>query len=275
MEVVFSPEKGQGVVQQGVDLEIGQKPLHMEIDGGNGNEGTTSAMKSSGRKELAMVAEQTLLEKFTALVSFAAFASSIASMIMVGGTIVKTASVLIILLSPYSYFQQTRITDIRALKETYLTLKQEVNQLAVENDNLKEQVGRLDKSVGKLEDIENVMSAITETEGQSVDSLRATVEENVQNVERMEKNIRANVLQNILSVVFSCDGNGDYNLSDKETTMLIKSLRDVNGVNVNEKKFRKIVQDKNGSVEGVVEILRNLLDEDSNDNNAVFSFEEQ
>lgn len=275
MEVVFSPEKGQGVVQQGVDLEIGQKPLHMEIDGGNGNEGTTSAMKSSGRKELAMVAEQTLLEKFTALVSFAAFASSIASMIMVGGTIVKTASVLIILLSPYSYFQQTRITDIRALKETYLTLKQEVNQLAVENDNLKEQVGRLDKSVGKLEDIENVMSAITETEGQSVDSLRATVEENAQNVERMEKNIRANVLQNILSVVFSCDGNGDYNLSDKETTMLIKSLRDVNGVNVNEKKFRKIVQDKNGSVEGVVEILRNLLDEDSNDNNAVFSFEEQ
>lgn len=275
MEVVFSPEKGQGVVQQGVDLEIGQKPLHMEIDGENGNEGTTSAMKSSGRKELAMVAEQTLLEKFTALVSFAAFASSIASMIMVGGTIVKTASVLIILLSPYSYFQQTRITDIRALKETYLTLKQEVNQLAVENDNLKEQVGRLDKSVGKLEDIENVMSAITETEGQSVDSLRATVEENVQNVERMEKNIRANVLQNILSVVFSCDGNGDYNLSDKETTMLIKSLRDVNGVNVNEKKFRKIVQDKNGSVEGVVEILRNLLDEDSNDNNAVFSFEEQ
>lgn len=275
MEVVFSPEKGQGVVQQGVDLEIGQKPLHMEIDGGNGNEGTTSAMKSSGRKELAMVAEQTLLEKFTALVSFAAFASSIASMIMVGGTIVKTASVLIILLSPYSYFQQTRITDIRALKETYLTLKQEVNQLAVENDNLKEQVGRLDKSVGKLEDIENVMSAITETEGQSVDSLRATVEENVQNVERMEKNIRANVLQNILSVVFSCDGNGDYNLSDKETTMLIRSLRDVNGVNVNEKKFRKIVQDKNGSVEGVVEILRNLLDEDSNDNNAVFSFEEQ
>jgi hypothetical protein len=269
MEVIYSSDRGQGVIKDdgGFDLEKGEAQLPQH----HGNE--TDSNRPAGRKQLSMVSEQTYLEKITALLALAAFASSIAAMVMVGGTIVKTSSVLIYLLSPYSYFQQTRITDIRALKETNAALTGEVNQLAIENDNLNVAVGRLGESVGKLEDIETVMQAITETQGQSVESLKATVEDNRRNTERMETNIQASVLQNILSVVFSSDANGDYNLSDKETSTLIRSLRDVNGVQVDEKRFREVVKDKKGSVEGVVEILKDLLDEDSNSENAVFSFD--
>ena len=78
----------------------------------------------SQRKSLSMIEEQTFLEKITLVLALAAFASSLASIVMEGNSaVVKAACILMIILSPYSYYQQTRITDIRALKSTYTALK--------------------------------------------------------------------------------------------------------------------------------------------------------
>lgn len=243
------------------------------------NQSNVSTTKSNHRQALSMIAEQTILEKLVALFSFVVLASAIASLVMVGGYIVKAASIIMLLLSPYSYYQQTRITDIRALKETYGVLKGEVDQLSESNQVLRSKVGDLNSAVDKLQDMENVLGAISETKGQSVESLLETVQENESIVQQMEQNVRAIVLQNILSVVFSSDANGDKKLSNEETNALIESLKEINGLHVNQREFRRIVKENEGSIHGISLIIGQLLEEESSsstassDENRLFVFE--
>ena len=220
-----------------------------------------------------MLAEQTLIEKVVAVLAVIAVATSIAALVVVGGMVVKTAAILSCLLSPYSYYQQTRITDVRALKETFNALEGEVDELEEQNNRLNSSVQDLGQAVDKLEHIDTVLKALNETQGGSVESLKETVEMNRKTVETMEKNVRAAVLQNIISVVFSSDKNEDQNLSDEETTALIKSLEGINGVEVDDKKFLKIVKENNGSIDAVVSILKNLLCGNADMANSVFTFE--
>jgi|AntRauTorckE5430_2_1112549.scaffolds.fasta_scaffold09137_1 hypothetical protein len=229
------------------------------------------------KRSLAMVSEQTYIEKLAFILALAAVVSSIVSLAMVGGLFIKWACVLILILSPYSYYQQTRITDIRALKKTYTALKGEVDQLAESNQELKLTIGRLGVTVTKLEEIETVIEGITQIKGQSVESLLKAVKENKETVELMEKNVRAAVVQNILSVIFAIDENDDRLLSKTETTNLIKSLREINGVMVDEKKFRAMIKDKNGSIDGVMDVIENMLDDSSSNEestNTIFTFDE-
>jgi hypothetical protein len=163
------------------------------------------------------------------------------------------------------------------LKKTYTALKGEVDQLAESNQELKLTIGRLGVTVTKLEEIETVIEGITQIKGQSVESLLKAVKENKETVELMEKNVRAAVVQNILSVIFAIDENDDRLLSKTETTNLIKSLREINGVMVDEKKFRAMIKDKNGSIDGVMDVIENMLDDSSSNEestNTIFTFDE-
>jgi hypothetical protein len=126
-------------------------------------------------------------------------------------------------------------------------------------------------------EIETVIEGITQIKGQSVESLLKAVKENKETVELMEKNVRAAVVQNILSVIFAIDENDDRLLSKTETTNLIKSLREINGVMVDEKKFRAMIKDKNGSIDGVMDVIENMLDDSSSNEestNTIFTFDE-
>jgi hypothetical protein len=215
--------------------------------------------KPPRRKTLSMIAEQTVLEKLVALFSLLVLASAIASLVMVGGTIIKASCIIMLLLSPYSYYQQTRITDIRALKETYAALTGEVNELEERNQELRYKVDNLHTVVDKLQDLEDVIEAISETQGKSVESLFETVQENEKIVQQLESNVRAVVLQNILSVVFSSDVDGDKKLSKEETNALIHNLSQINGVRINQGEFRKIVKENQGSIQGISKIIGKLL----------------
>jgi len=246
------------------DIEQGGASIAQEPNQDNGGR---------KREKLSMLAEQTLIEKVVAVLAVIAVATSIAALVVVGGMVVKTAAILSCLLSPYSYYQQTRITDVRALKETFNALEGEVDELEEQNNRLNSSVQDLGQAVDKLEHIDTVLKALNETQGGSVESLKETVEMNRKTVETMEKNVRAAVLQNIISVVFSSDKNEDQNLSDEETTALIKSLEGINGVEVDDKKFLKIVKENNGSIDAVVSILKNLLCGNADMANSVFTFE--
>ena len=248
-----------------------------DIEEGKQIDSTIVPASASTRGKLSMVSEQTHIEKIVFILALAAVVSSIVSLVMEGKQhIVKWACILMLILSPYSYHQQRRITDIRALKQTYAALKGEVDRLAGSNQDLKSTIGRLGGAVTKLEEIETVIEGITQTKGQSVESLLEAVQENKETVELMEMNVRAVVMQNILSVIFAIDDNDDRLLSGQETTNLIKKLQEINGVMVDEKKFRAMIKGKNGSIDGVMDVIESMLNnnEDENSPNTIFTFEE-
>lgn len=235
----------------------------LEISDGSANEIEEPVPKASRSKPLENIPEFTFGEFIAYVLALASIISSITAVIMVGGSFLKAAVVLTFLLGPYSAFQHSRIVDIQALKESYRVLSKEVRQLSNENTRLKSEVHNMSSTVDKLEDLENTLDKIQKTETKSVKDLVASVESNRQTLMKMETNVRASVLQNIITVLMASDTDNNFVLSNQETNKLLDSVRGMKGVTVNEKKFRKIVKDNNGSLKSILDILSNLLSDGS------------
>jgi hypothetical protein len=81
-------------------------------------------------------------------------------------------------MGPYAYWQQTRLTDIKALQETHEAIQVEVDRLHVENGRLTSSIGELSVTVEKLEDVEKALDAISQTQGKSITLFTEQVEKN-------------------------------------------------------------------------------------------------
>ena len=118
------------------------------------------------------------------------------------------------------------------------------------------------ETVSKLEEVEQALAILTAAQGQSVDAFRDQVIESKGLLKSMESNHKANVLQNLLTVIFRGDKDRDNHISEHEVDDLLQSIQNATGssVTVHEDRFRKAVTDK--PVAAVVDVVENLLRDD-------------
>jgi hypothetical protein len=245
----------------------------MSNTGNGSNLEVESGAPPASSKPLAMIAERTIMEKVLAGIAVISVTTSLVAMIIEGGLLVLAAGILTILLAPYAYFQQTRITDIKALKETYEAAAREVSRLSHENKRLAGTVGDLRAAADRLEASEEALSAITETQGMSISEFKEQVEENKLILGMMQQNHKASVVQNILSVIMGSDANQDFVIGEDEAKKLIERLDTVNGVEIDEAKLRKVISDHNGSLDSILDVLANLLGSDVSPEDAIFKLD--
>jgi len=226
------------------------------------------------REGLAMIAESTPMEKATTGLATVAVATSVGAMIMVGGAVVYVAGGLSCFIAPYAAYQQTKLTDIAALKETHEKVEQEVNRLEHENKRLAASVEDLGATVGRLEDVEQALDTITQTQGQNITAFAEQVEENKEILAQMKKNLRANVLQNLLSVIIRCDSDHSFTIDEEETEGLIKRITTINGVNLHVDRFREAIRKSGGSLNAVIDVVKNLLSDKVPAGDAIFTIKE-
>merc|ERR1711982_321455 len=98
------------------------------------------------------------------------------------------------------------------------------------------------------------------TQGQSVAAFAEQVEESRAILNQMEKNLKANVLQNLFSVVMQCDADGDLNIDDDEIEDIIEKMSKLKGVKVNSNLFRHAIISQGRSIDSVMAIV-NLIEE--------------
>lgn len=221
-------------------------------------------------RKLADIKETTLMEKVMGGIGVCAVGAGITAMVIEQSAIVITAGIITAATGPYAYWQQTRLTDVAALKETHEAIEREVDRLSSSNDRLHRNVKRLGNTADRLEDVEQALDVITQTQGESIDALAEQVKENQANLSRMEKNLKANVLLNILSVIHKVDKDGDHNLDDKELDDLVGRLKNINGVELREDRFRQAIKGSGGSLSNVMDILKNLLSDDVSEEDQIF-----
>ena len=236
----------------------------------NINHTTNSSNNSSGKGFLKPLPETTLLERVAGLVAVVAVGTALAAAIMEQTIIVIVGAILSSVIGPYCYYQQTKLTDIRTLQETKTAITEEVNQLTVLNQRLIQNITNLTTSVDRLEEIEQALNVLTNTQGQSIDAFQKQVTENQQILSQMKKNVQANVLQNLLSVVLRSDTNQDLVMNETEITTLIRRLQNIAGVQVHEVKFRNAIQ--NQSISSIMTIIQNLLRPDIPESDRIFTF---
>lgn len=225
-------------------------------------------------KGLRKVKETTVTEKVAGGVAIGAVGTSVTAMIIEQNPLVYVAGGLSSGIAPYAVYQQTKLTDIANLKETHEALKQEVDYLEAENERLSKSVNELGDTVGRLEDVENALDLITNTQNQSVNAFAEQVKENKSILDQMQTNLRANVLQNLLSVIIRSDKDKDFQIDESEMDSLISRMRSINGVEVHEDRFRNAIQKSGGSLNAVIDVVKNLLSDDVDTDNEIFTIHE-
>lgn len=214
-----------------------------------------------GKGFLKPIPETTQLERVTGIIAAAAVLTALIAMIVEGSIFVILAGILSVLVGPYAYYQQTLLTDIRTLKETKEALKGEVNRLEESNQRLSTNIDNMTGSVQRLEEVDQALQVITAAQGQSVDAFRKQVEDAKAILQHMQSNHKAAMLQNLLTVIFRSDTDGDNTIGDEETENLLRSLKNAAPeVKIHEDRFRQAVQGK--PVASVISVVENLLRDD-------------
>jgi len=87
---------------------------------------------------------------------------------------------------------------------------------------------------------------------------------------QLEENHKCLVLQNIISVIYRCDLDGDGDIEDTEVDALLTSIKGINGVQVEEGKFRSAIRGSGGGISAVLDIVKNLLSDEA-DEDSIFN----
>jgi regulator of replication initiation timing len=178
-----------------------------------------------------------------------------------------------LVIGPYAYWQQTRLTDIAALKETHKAIQAEVDRLHVENERLSASIAELGEAVERLEDVEVALDTITKTQGQSIGEFENQVAQNREILKSMKTNLKSSVLQNLLSVIMSTDTDKDMVVDATEIDNLIRRIENIGGVEVHDDRFRAAFSGK--SVSSIMGVIQNLLRDDLPPEEKIFEFKQE
>jgi len=211
---------------------------------------------------LGDIPEQTNKERIVFGAAAVGFATSMASMLVEDNPSVYLSGTIGAGIAPYAAFQQQKLTEVEALRETNQRMEEEVNILKEENERLQGAIKDLEGSVDNLREMEETLANVKAMEGKSIDILEDQLETSQQILKDMEKNLKATILQNLISIVFESDIDGDNKMSDAELDEFMARMENIGGVQVKEELFRKKIIDSGRSLNAVMDVIRNLLDEE-------------
>jgi septal ring factor EnvC (AmiA/AmiB activator) len=243
----------------------------VDIERGDSTPFATIPPEPELKGPLKPVAETTPKERLTGLIAGLTVALALCAMVIENSAVVLVAGILSIIMGPYAYYQQTKLTDIATLKETTAALESEVNRFAQENVKLESTVNQLGETIEELHDVEQALLVISESQEQSVEALERQVDEYKKILEGMKTQTRDRVVQILISVIYRGDTNKDNIISLEEANRVIKGIDDVSGVTVHEDKLRAAIVGQ--SIEAVVDVVQNLLREDIPEEDRIFILE--
>jgi hypothetical protein len=222
---------------------------------------------------LKPVAETTPREMVAGGVGVGTVVLAIAAMVVEGGAVVTVAGILSIIMGPYAYYQQTKLTDIATLKEATAAIEVEVDRLRAENARLAGNVDQLSATVDDLQDVEEALEVISNTQGQSVQALEGQVEENKAILARMKSSTKGRVIQNLISIIYRGDQDSDNIISEDEATRVICDLVNIGGLKVHEDRLRAAIVGK--SVECIVDVVQHFVSNDLAEGERIFELDEK
>lgn len=97
----------------------------------------------------------------------------------------------------------------------------------------------------------STLDAVRAVEGKGLDELEHQLQQSRDIFASMQDNLKADILQNLISVVLGCDNDGDMMLSDEEINNIILKLEGMNGVDLKEDLLREALVQNGRSLNGM------------------------
>mmetsp|Transcript_32423 Transcript_32423/g.47283 ORF Transcript_32423/g.47283 Transcript_32423/m.47283 type:complete len:261 (+) Transcript_32423:60-842(+) len=180
-------------------------------------------------------------------------------------TIVRIAFAISIAVSSYGLFQRWKLDRMDSLREALNEIRQEVNRMMTENDKLTHENNKLEAEANRVKDMENRLNGILSSQRKDVAAFVSKVKENQAVLDEIKGCMKAQVSQDIVTVLMNADRDEDCIIDPEEVKGLLFRLRAFDGLDVNEEHFRSLLEKKGNSISAVVGLVTDLLDDEPND----------
>ena len=171
-------------------------------------------------------------------------------------------------IGPYAYWQQRLLTDVIALQQMQRALSNQIDRLINQNSRLHTSLQSLTTTVNRLEDVEWAYNVVTSTQSQTIEAFEEQVRNNRLVLSKMQSGLKSNILQYIYKVIIRSDTDGSFILDEDEINDLIDKFNRNSLVEFNEELFRHYITNSGGSIQSIMDIIRNLI-HDKNDQEEV------
>jgi hypothetical protein len=210
-------------------------------------------------KILNELEEWTPIEKSVAIFASISVVSSIISLVISLNPISKCTAILGILIPPYCLYQERKITDIKALKETNQRLEYEVSQLSNSNQKLNNQNDQIESTVKRLKESQDALVYLKSSKNVSIQLLEKQIEKSEATLVLMKKNHINELVDNIFDVMLAVDTDGDFKLSDKEIATLTSRLQGIHDIQIDSSMFKCKIIEAGRDMNAVLSLISNLL----------------
>lgn len=229
-----------------MDLESGAASLSMtDVD--------MTKTKSLGGHKMTFVGYITYLGVLASMVT-ACLAMAISQ-----SAVVYALGCISLIVAPVAAIQRVILGNMETFREVHNALRQEVNHLQVDNNDMTMQVNSLKRQSERVKQIESGLNTIIASQGQSMETFVKTVKENGQIQIEIESLLLLDVTQSIIMTVMRADMDQDFQIDPEEMDALILRIKTLPGVEmVDEAQIRALLRQQGNGLDAVMAMVRNI-----------------
>jgi hypothetical protein len=196
-------------------------------------------------------------------------------MAMTVSTVVNIACSCLFVVAPVIVIQKAKLRKLGTLRGQHNLLRLEVNAFSAQNERLKQQRVQLDSNVTSLKEVEAEYERLRGKMGSDADRMFTIVKQNGEIQAKIKKNLESQVMQEALDTVLKSDTDSDFSISEKEIPQLKLRLKNIPGIDFDEKNFDKLYKDRTGDLQlkDVMKMFRNLKDPNVPEKDNIFHYE--
>eukprot|EP00525_Craspedostauros_australis_P003712 CAMPEP_0198116606 /NCGR_PEP_ID=MMETSP1442-20131203/13488_1 /TAXON_ID= /ORGANISM="Craspedostauros australis, Strain CCMP3328" /LENGTH=272 /DNA_ID=CAMNT_0043774471 /DNA_START=344 /DNA_END=1162 /DNA_ORIENTATION=- len=206
------------------------------------------------------------------IICAAAMGLAIFCLVLPINPVTTAGSVFLLAFSPYIMYQKCQLDALGGMRGQINMLRNSANEFHAENDKLSGSVDVLEGQVSDLKGVEQELNDIAAEAGTHVETLVNIIDENGKLQDEINKHLEAEVMQTILTTVLAVDTDEDFNLDKRELKMLKVRLSNLPAIEFDQDNFDRHIGGDSMSLEKLMEILRNLTDEDAPASEHIFRF---
>lgn len=208
---------------------------------------------------------------FIDIIAVSGFGIAAFAMFSTGLLLIDICGGLLLLFAPYLAVQKRILNDLGSFRDLHNLLRKKVNELMVQNDVLTNNVNRLAGSVSELEQVEQELAEIADTD--NIDRLVFVVSETKRINEKMKKNVQAKIVQQLITTVLRTDRDLDLKIGPRELKNLMLRLDHSAGFDFHQENFLNLLGNTNEPVpiEKIMGVIRNLKDDSVPESMNVFT----
>eukprot|EP00934_Nitzschia_sp_Nitz4_P004813 Nitzschia sp. Nitz4//scaffold147_size54853//1198//2246//NITZ4_006606-RA/size54853-augustus-gene-0.3-mRNA-1//-1//CDS//3329536660//4803//frame0 len=155
---------------------------------------------------------------------------------------------------------QLKMEDLESLREVHNRVRRSVNQMARQNIRLTKSVTELKKRVTALQGSEQALNEIAQKQQSSVNQVLDVIKENERILNETRRIVKEDLMAELMDTIMKGESDESGSFSDVEIQRLLRYMRGLPAVRVNEELLTKAIQDDR-SIFSLLNIIRDIARE--------------